>query len=1041
MHTTAPLFPRALTVLIALAVLSGAAFAAPTTSTRFDVPAGDATATLKQFAEQSGQTVVYLVDTVRGIRTNAVKGNLSPLDALNRMVADTELSVVQDAKTGALALKRVSDPNGPRAAQKDSVRPDQDKIENDKLMLEKIEVTGTKETGIVNQGVISREENQAIRFEVFNRRDIERSGATSLSELFFRQIPSITSAGTGTQRTFAFASSFSTGFGTTTDALNFRGLGTNRTLTLVNGRRLYSGEAAGADVSRFPIAAIDRIELLPGSASAIYGGNAVGGVVNVILRKDYQGGEGRTYVGTSTRGGAAEFQGSYFQGILAHNGKTRISASVDYVHKESLLAGERSFYLRAINAIPSSNPGYLTEIAQNFVGSRATLASTTNLALGIPGSEAATYAGVPAGSTGTGLNPNSFATTAARATVSDQRVRRGILLPASDTYSGFLVMERQLTKAGLEAYLELGYRYSTYAESYPGFMPTVTLSATSTLNPFRTGVIPGFVGKAVRVSFDPVDLPDANTESLQRAYRVVGGLKGKLSDNNWHWSADTSWDLTNSRALTVDYLRFLGAAVNAGIYNPLRDLATQPMQTAGEQEKYASRRESLTKPEIAAFNLRMNGDLADLPGGPLAFSFGGEGRFETDYSVNNFTYGAYSTLAGASTTASSRSVNSRRVLSAYTEVTAPVIGDRNQRAWLRRLEFSVAARFESFDDFGEATSPMVAVKVEPLAGLILRGSYSEGFLPPSQSSLFAGVITSPAATATFVDPRRPGQPRGPITQTSGGNPGLNPEQTKSVDVGIVLQHPALTGFTLSASYYRYDTSDRIVTPTLQNIIDWETIFPGRVQRAVPTAADVAAGWPGQLTGIDRTQINVARLVTDGLDLRASYRMPTESGVFTVNASGTAGFSYRTQSVAGAANVDTQGDIGDGRSTYPPLNLRGQVGVRWERDRYSASWTGRYTSEYQTNSTRPTAVQPNKTGYDGTAIDPTFEMDLQFSYRVPYSGVETKGWRRWLGGTQWTLGCMNVLDREPPYITTNLGWYSLFSDPRGRFAYLQVKKSF
>lgn len=1009
----------------------------------FDIPEGPAEGALKRFTEQAGVQVLFSPDHVRAVRTNAVMGEFAPFAALRQMVAGTNLVAFQDAESGALGIKRgasskPSEGTGKVEKTKDRSSAGQD----DLLQLDSFEVVGTKDTGVVNQGVIPRAENQALRYEVFSRDEIERSGATSLSELFYRQIPSITSAGTGTQRTFAFAPSFSTGFGTTTDAVNFRGLGTNRTLTLVNGRRLYAGEAAGADVSRFPIAAIDRLEILPSSASAIYGGNAVGGIVNVILRKSYQGGEGRFYVGGSTKGGGQELQASYFQGMLANDGKTRISASVDSVHKESLMAGERGFYWRALKAIPPSNSGYLTEIAQNFVGSKATLISTSLANLQIPGASGATYASVPSGSIGTGLVPGSFSETAGQATVSDQRLKRGILLPRSDTNSAFVVLERELNSSGLEGYLELGFRYSGYEGSYPGYMPTVTLAATNALNPFRTGVTSGFTGKAVRVAFDPSDLPDAHTNSLQRSLRGVGGLKGKFAVNDWHWSADFSWDRTESRATTTDYLRFLAAAVNAGVYNPLRDFSQVGAMAAEEREKYSSTRLSLATPVLTAVNLRANGNVFELPAGSLAISVGGEARYETDFSSNEYSYGAYSRLTGASVTASSSSDTSRRILAGYLEATLPVVGKKNRLPGVSRLEFSAAGRAEAFDDFGNAISPMFAVLYEPLQGLGFRSTYSEGFLPPSQSSLYTAVATSTAATASFVDPRRPGLSTGPLTQTTGGSADLRPEKTKTWDLGVIAHPKWLPNFSLSVSYYRYDTTDRIVTPSLQNIVDWESLFPSRVTRATPTSAEAAAGLPGLITGVDRTSLNVARLITDGIDFKASYRIPTEQiGAFTLSVNGTKGLSYRTQSAAGASYADSIGDIGDGRSTYPPLKLRGQLGVGWEKSVYSASWTGRYTGEYETSSTYPTEASPSKTGYDGDSINPSFEMDLQFSYRIPYRSFSTSRVERWLGGTQWTVGCLNVLDREPPYITTYLGWYSLFSDPRGRFAYMQVKKAF
>jgi iron complex outermembrane recepter protein len=1001
---------------------------------QFNLPSDAAEKSVKRLAEQSGVDVLLSTNVARDVRTNVVKGEFTAREALERMLAGTGLVAVQDAQTGALTIRREgSDPNGERA-------PVGNAPTGSPITMEKFEVSGTKDTGIVNQGVIPREEKGAIRYQLIDRATIEHSGATSVSELFYRQVPAATSPGTGTQRTFAFASTFSNGFGTTTDALNLRGFGTIATVTLVNGRRLYASEQAGADVSRFPIVAIDRIEIMPVSASAIYGGNAIGGVVNVILRKGFQGAELTTYFGTSTQGGAAESHASYYHGFV--RGKTNVSLSLDFVHKEPLGASQRSYYHGALSAVPPGSTAYVSQVAQIFVGPTATLVSATGAGLGVPGTTAATFAGVPTGSSGTGLTPADFNASAGKGNISESRLQRAVLLPRSDTESGFLLIEHAIHGENLGAYAELGFRYSNYAAAYPGFTPALALASSNSINPFHSGVTPGFVGQAVNVFVDPIDLPDARTQSLQRALRLVGGFKGRFAQERWRWSTDFSWDRTDSHSGTTDYLRFLRAAVTAGIYNPLRDLSRVQPQTVAELQKYFSHRESLSHPETTAANARLNGSVWTAPGGDAQLSVGSELRFENNYAADRYTAGAYATLAGASLPASTKTQTSRRTLAEYAEALIPVVGAPNRKSWAYALEISAAARHEAYDDFGSVTSPMVGVKYAPARDLAFRGSYGEGFLPPTQANLFTATVTTGPSAAAYVDPRRPGVAISPITQTTGGNPALRAQTSKTLDWGVVLEPRWLPNLTLSASYYRYDMRDRIVTPAIQDVINWEAFFPERVQRAAASPADQAANRPGQITGLNTTPINVARLVTTGIDFKFDYQIPTQSyGRFAVSADGTMGRSFRNLTVAGANWVETVGDIGNGMSVYPPLHLRGKLGLHWEQEHYSVTWAGRYTDRYITNTTVASAAFPTKTGYDGGSINASFTMDLQFTYAVPYRmNARQRGLAAWLGGTRWTLGCLNILDQRPPYLTNGLGWYSLFEDPRQRFAYVEIRKS-
>jgi len=299
----------------------------------FDVPAGDAAATLKQAAKQGGVEIVFPAAVVRGVRTAPVKGEFTARDAISLMLADTELVLVQDEKTGALTVNRLSSEaknDASRLADATAAnKASGAKIKDGTVRLDSFEVSATKVTGIVNQGIIPREENQAVRYSVISRDDIERSGVTSMSELMRTVTSNAEYSNTpeGQQASRAGTSGQTFAFG---DQINLRGLGNGQTLVMINGRRLYgrdgSGNGAGADIGRIPLAAVERVEILPVSGSAIYGANSVGGVVNVIMRKGYSGTEIGTYFGGS-KGGGEEYRLNLFHGRSFNEGRSNLSLS------------------------------------------------------------------------------------------------------------------------------------------------------------------------------------------------------------------------------------------------------------------------------------------------------------------------------------------------------------------------------------------------------------------------------------------------------------------------------------------------------------------------------------------------------------------------------------------------------------------------------------------------------------------------------------------------------------------------------------------
>ncbi|MCW5548330.1 MAG: TonB-dependent receptor, partial [Opitutaceae bacterium] len=250
--------------LLAAALFLGLAVCAQAAAKKaYDLPADDAAVVLRQFAEQAGVEIVYSAEAVRGVRTNAVAGEFTALDAVNRLIAGTDLLAVQDEKTGAIAVNRTPAPAGP-GPRRGSVRS-----EDGSIVLDEVEISASKVGGLNNQTILRTDEQGALAYSVISRVDIERMGVTSIEELF-RLIPQTTDYGSTSLQGSANNPAFAGGATYQNSEVKLRGFSSLQTAILVNGRRLQRGNlSAGPDLNRIPTAAIDRIEILPSSASAI----------------------------------------------------------------------------------------------------------------------------------------------------------------------------------------------------------------------------------------------------------------------------------------------------------------------------------------------------------------------------------------------------------------------------------------------------------------------------------------------------------------------------------------------------------------------------------------------------------------------------------------------------------------------------------------------------------------------------------------------------------------------------------------------------
>lgn len=287
----------------------------------YDIPAGPLADALSAFGTQSGLQVVYAPELAAGKRSRGVSGRHASAEALRRVLAGTGLTFDSLGNATVAIRQAVATPQPQTPAKPDrSETPAQQGEEGPVTELEKMVVTGTRMRGVAPVG------SQILQFD---REEIERTGAAT-TEQFIATIPqqfgSVTS-NTVQDRTKAFDLGFAT-------AADLRGLGAGRTLVLLNGRRMSAnGDGLFADVSMIPLSAVERIDVLLDGASAIYGSDAVGGVINIILRQDYVGATTEMGYGVSAYGDGDEYGASQLLGLGWNGGGGLVNAEYRREHR------------------------------------------------------------------------------------------------------------------------------------------------------------------------------------------------------------------------------------------------------------------------------------------------------------------------------------------------------------------------------------------------------------------------------------------------------------------------------------------------------------------------------------------------------------------------------------------------------------------------------------------------------------------------------------------------------------------------------------
>lgn len=1029
------------------------------TKHEFDIPAGEARPMLRLFSSQAKQEIVFYSKAVEGFRTNAVKGHFTSKEALNQMLMDSGLVAASD-KSGAIAVRRETDAekNVARATAQPSDRP---------IEMERVEVKDSRIDGLINKGLLQAGPDAPLYHSVVTRADIERLGATSMEELF-RYLPQTTTGVTSSQ---SIVSDFGSGARFPTTSL--RGFSASQTVILINGRALPRTSptvGGGADIDRIPIAAIERVEILPYAGSAIYGAGAIGGAINIILRKDYSGRDLTSYVGTSTQGGATEYRFTYVEGRSFNSGRTNLTLTLNHQHRQGLYARDRNYLANLFSRYGPNSPVRLANgslafeqlTIPAFAGAPGTIVITNPPTaavndLGIPGAPGARFATVPSGTSPAqtaNLTPASFGATAGKLDPSLGRYGRMVLYEPLDSTSINLQVEHKFIPEKLEGYGEFTLGWNRREANYPETF-SIFLSSSDPLNPFRDNVTPGFVGRSVRVYFDTPEFPDANNQQEYQSARAVLGLKGSLS-RNWEWSADGVIDYADSTSdvrSSITFLNLLSFSPGPGrdLYPYLSDHSRYPISAADADRYFWFKFHVGNRSVVKEGNVRLMGDVFELPAGPLRTSllskyrsFDLTGSRINDGSVDSSTL----YLGGPWDNSNLPVVSQRNTWQNAVELAVPVIGKKWHPLPVDAFDLNLSASYESNDtggrnqssqrDFSAASKSsntyVAAAKIQITPDVAFRGSYSEGFYPPDWNDV-SDLVSPRTTTSGVLDPRRGNTPSStPFTWYNGGNPDVRPESAQSVNYGMLFTPRFIQGLSVTVDVWRTEKKDAIIRTNLTQILSRPDDFPSSLTRAPATPAEQALGWLGVITEARTGPLNVSRLKTDGVDIHGKYsRKLGDASELILNGNASFTNHFQTKALPSSSLVEAAGAGG-------PLRWRGYASATLLRGDYGLTITGRYVGHYYSSTTSPSPAFLSANGLDGGRIPAALLWDLQFTREISYN-KSAHGWRGWASGTKWTLGCLNVLDDEPSFVSDIAsGFYNRQVDPRQRYVYVQIRKS-
>ena len=838
------------------------------------------------------------------------------------------------------------------------------------------------------------------------------------------------------------------GVGAGSATIDLRYLSSKRTLVLVDGMRFVNGSSASGipasvDINSIPASMVDRIEVLQSGASPIYGSDAIAGVVNIITKQRQKGLQADAYFGTFRQGDGHTQNYNLSYGIQGP--ATSVVAGVSYVKQQAVRSGNR-----AISLFP--NPGQ-TACTDPVGGCSSAalngrfLGSFGNLTISNPPNNRPTLANLRAFTAADRFNFAPF----------------NYILTPSERYGAFVSFKQELTS---DISLRVNAVYNRRnSQNQAAFLPlfvgpdsgngnlldTVSIDATNPFNPFGYTLNSGANGQPANYSFIARRL----VEGGQRTYTqhvdtmsVTASLNGSFNvgEHKWYWDANANLGFNDARQTftgnvnAANVQRALGPIAQCtGACVPLNLFGGAGSITAAQLGYISFTELDRSSQTLNDYTLNLSGDLVNLPAGPLGFAIGYEHRFQRA----SFIPDPIITAGLGADIPADPARGHFNVDEVYGEVRVPILKDQ---PFFNSLEADGAVRHSNYSTGFSKTTFTGSGLWKPIADLLLRGSYAQGFRAPSLGELFGGrsrfdsTINDPCtsaagglfATSTTVRANcvANGVPAngsyaeaqgGQLPVITSGNSALRPETSRTMLFGAVyspawVRESGIAGtFSVEGNYYDIRVKNAISAISADVLLD--RCYSQGNTASCRTITRTAAGFISAISGVLQ---NVDSIRTKGVDITANYRTPrTGIGTVGLTLNGTFLLKY-TQTTPGGAIQYRGSERGSPDQAFPRFKMTGVLD--WVVSDFDLSLTGRYISGVREQV------------FDS---DPTNDLLLK---RRLYGDVQVSYTPSWMDKRlTFTAGVNNVFNTNPPACySCNLNNYDPTTyDVPGQFGYLRI----
>jgi len=860
--------------------------------------------------------------------------------------------------------------------------------DEDKVKLDRIVTTGShiRATDL---------ETAAPVFSI-DREDIQRTGLTDVGDLL-RQIPA---AG-------ASLNLSNNNGGDGSIRVDLRNLGSNRVLVLVNGRRWVRTIGGAADLTTIPITVIERIDVLKDGASAVYGSDAIAGVINIITRSDFEGVETSAYYGKTGEDDGARQSFNVAMGATSDRGSLFFNA--EYTKIEAIFAGDRDF-----SALPLFGTG-------NTQGSSGTPQGRFMIFTPPGANPIGSSCGDPFG-----ITLSNCTTTPGSNGFND--VNDPDLIPFSNdtrfNYApdNYLITPQERTSVYVQGKYQLTDNISVSSEVLFNRRESIRLLAPQPLFfGFAFGSRPGvdIIDIGAQNPYNPygVDIPGTYTYLIGRRMIEAGnrifsdrvdtfhyglGFEGFIdAGTGWDWSVNYSLGRTDqvrrgdgelnmtrvaeslSNACAASYANEIASGLQPSCI-PLNLFGGEGSITPEMADFITFEAKSFGQSKLITYDAVISSEIAELPAGPLGFAAGFEHR-----TASGFFRPDYIITSGQTSGNQSDPTNGAfKVNEFFTEFNVPLLsGVTGAEA----LDLAIAARYSDYDAFGSNTTGKVGLRWKPIDELLVRATYSEGFRAPNIAELFGGSgdsfpdLSDPCSgNSGDDDPANGGngnavqddaatlpgcqglssnyvQANSQIRITVGSNENLTPEESKSFTLGMVFEPSFIEGLVMSVDYYDISITNVVTSLSANTILsscaNTGTLFCNLMQRSPG----------GAVTDVLSNGINSAELSVSGVDLNVKYSFDTDYGLFsavwdtsytdeynfsnrnfTIDDPNAPGYLVDNPGFGLDPVYNANGTLINGGAFVELPRVKSNLTLNWAYGDWNVSWQSRYTAGHNEN---------------------------------------------------------------------------------------------